>query len=188
MRHTRRHGSLTVLNHVLYLMIIALPSAFMYPCVGRGAPKRIPLSYNIIGMRQDYEKLFTYLEAPELPAGLFDRIICAIKREQELRHSKRLLLGFLFLLVASLTAIPFSWTMLAGQVENSGVLYFFSIAVSDFGTFLALWRDFGLAILGSLPIAEIAVFTVSVGMAVFTLRLFLYKKRLLLNYFYAHKL
>jgi len=118
----------------------------------------------------------------EPPAGLFERIIAAIKREQELRHSKRLLLGFLFLLVASVIATPLSWTMLVNQVESSGVLHFISVAVSDFSMFLALWQNFSLAILESLPILGMAAFAISVGMALFTLRLFLYRKRLLLGY------
>jgi hypothetical protein len=133
-------------------------------------------------MRKDYERLFTNLKPVEPPAGLFDRIILAIKREQELQHTKRLLIGFLFLLVVSLIATPFSWTLLVSQVENSGILYFVSTAVSDFGTFLTLRKDFGLAILESLPIIGIIAFTISVGMTLFTLRLFLYIKRLLFVY------
>jgi len=133
-------------------------------------------------MRQDFEKLFSHLKPAEPPAGLFDRIILAIKREQELRQTKRLLFGFLFLLVASFIATPLSWMMLVNQVENSGILYFISTAVSDFGTFLALWQNFSLAILESLPIVGIVAFLMSIGIALFTLRLFLYKKRLLLGY------
>ena len=133
-------------------------------------------------MRQDFEKLFSHLKPAEPPAGLFDRIILAIKREQELQHTKRLLFSFLFLLVASLIATPLSWTILVNQVENSGIIYFVFAAVSDFGIFLTLWQDFGLAILESLPIMGIVVFTISIGVALFTLRLFLYKKRLLLGY------
>jgi hypothetical protein len=133
-------------------------------------------------MRQDFEKLFSHLKPAEPPAGLFDRIIMAIKREQELQHTKRLLFSFLFLLVTSFIATPLSWRILVSQVENSGILYFVSAAVSDFGIFLTLWQDFGLAILESLPIMGIVVFTISIGVALFTLRLFLYKKRLLLGY------
>jgi hypothetical protein len=133
-------------------------------------------------MRKDYEELFTHIKPKEPPAGLFDRIILAIKREQELQRTRRLLFGFLFLLVVSFIATPLSWAMLQNQVENSGILYFVSTALSDFDTFLALWQDFGLAILESLPIMGIVVFTTSVGIALFTLRLFLYKKRLLLGY------
>jgi len=133
-------------------------------------------------MRQDFEKLFSHLKPAEPPAGLFDRIILAIKREQELRHTKRLLFGFLFLLVSSFIATPLSFTILVNQVENSGIIYFVSTVVSDLGTFLALWQDFSLVILESLPIMGIVAFTISIGMALFTLRLFLYRKRLLLGY------
>lgn len=135
-------------------------------------------------MRKDHEKFFSHFEPQEPPTGLFDRIILVIKREQELQHTKKLLFGFLFLLVASLIATPLSWTILASQAENSGILYFISAAISDFGTFLTLWQDFGLAILESLPITGITAFALSIGMALFTILLFLYKKRLLLNYIY----
>ncbi len=135
-------------------------------------------------MRKDYEQLFSHLEPQEPAAGLFDRIILAIKQEQELRRTKRLLFGFLFVLIASFIATPLSWTILVSQMENSGILYFVSAAVSDFGTFLTLWQDFGLAILESLPILGIAAFAISVGLALFTFRLFLYRKKLLLNYLF----
>jgi hypothetical protein len=133
-------------------------------------------------MRKDYEKLFKYLTPPEPPAGLFDRIILAIKREQELRQTKRLLFGFFSLLIISFISTPFSWTLLINQIESSGILYFISTAVSDFGVFLTLWKDFGLAILESMPIMGIAVFAVNMILVLFTVRLFLYRKRLLLAY------
>ncbi len=133
-------------------------------------------------MRKDYEKLFTHLKPAEPSAGLFDRIILAIKREQELQHTKRLAFSFLFLLIISLTAAPFSWTILVKQVESSGILYFISAAISDFNTFIAFWQDFGLAIFESLPTVGIIVFAINIALALFTLRLFLYKKQFLLRY------
>jgi hypothetical protein len=133
-------------------------------------------------MRKDYEKLFTHLEPKEPPAGLFERIIFAIKQEQELRNTKRLAFGFLALLIVSLSSAPFSWGLLSEQIAESGVLQFISIAINDFGTFLSLWPDAVMAIAESLPIMGIAVFTINMILAVFTLRLFLYKKRLLVGY------
>ena len=133
-------------------------------------------------MRKDYEKLFSHLEPAEPSAGLFDRIILAIKREQELRHTRRLVFGFAGLLVVSFVAIPFSWTILVNQIESSGISYFVSIAISDFGTFLVLWQDFSLAILESLPLTGMIAFAISLSLSVFTLQLFLYRKRLLLGY------
>lgn len=134
-------------------------------------------------MKQDYEKLFTHLEPPEPPAGLFDRIILAIRREQELRHTKRLAFGFLALLIISLSSAPFSWSLLASQIQDSGVLHFVSAALSDIEVFFAFWQDFGLAIAESLPVAGLTVFVLNMILAVFTIRLFLYKKRLLVGYF-----
>jgi len=133
-------------------------------------------------MRKDFEKLFANLEPKEPPVDLFDRIILAIKREQELRHTKRLLFGFLFLLLVSLVATPLSGTMLVSQVENSGISYFISAAISDSGTFFAFWQDFSLAILESLPIMGMMTFLLSLALSVFTLRLFLHRKRLLFGY------
>ncbi len=133
-------------------------------------------------VRKDYEKLFTHLEPPEPPAGLFDRIILAIKRERELRNTKRLAFGFLALLVISLTTVPFSWSFFSGQMAESGVLQFIEVAISDIGAFFASWQEFSLAIAESLPVMGIAIFTVNMILAVFTLRLFLYKKRLLVGY------
>lgn len=133
-------------------------------------------------VRKDYEKLFSHLKPPEPPARLFDRIILAIKREQELQQTRRLLFGFLSLLVISFLAMPFSWSLLIEQVKSSGIIYFVSAAIGDFGIFLALWQNFGLAILESMPIAAIAAFMVNIILVLWTLRLFLYKKRLLLNY------
>jgi hypothetical protein len=133
-------------------------------------------------MEKDYKNLFSHLQPVEPPPGFFDRIILAIKQEQELQKTRRLLFGFLFLLIVSSVATSLSWTLLVNQIESSGISYFISTALSDFGAFLALWQDFGLAILESLPITGIAAFAISAGMAFFTLRFFLYRKRLLLGY------
>ena len=133
-------------------------------------------------MRKDYEKLFTHLEPPEPLAGLFDRIIFAIKHEKELRNTKRLVFGFLTLLIISLTAAPFSWVLFSGQMAESGVLQFMSIAINDLGTFFALWQDFSLAIAESFPVMGTTVFVINIILAVFTIRLFLYKRRLLVGY------
>jgi len=133
-------------------------------------------------MRQEFEKIFLNLKPAEPPAGLFDRILLAIKREQKLQQTRRLLFGFLSLLIISFITMPFSWTLLAEQAETSGILYFISAAVSNFGVFLTLWQSFSLAIIESLPIMAVAIFTLNMALILWTLRLFLYRKRLLLAY------
>ncbi len=133
-------------------------------------------------MHKNYEKLFTNLKLKEPPAGLFDRIILAIKREQELRQTKKLLFGFLSLLLISLIATPVSGIMFVNQIIGSEISYFISTAISDPGTFFTLWQDFSLAILESLPIVSMVIFLLSLAVSVFTLRLFLHRRRLLLEY------
>ena len=133
-------------------------------------------------MRKDYAKILTHLEPPDPPSGLFDRIILAIRHEQELRSTKRLASGFLALLIISLSSAPFSWRFFSEQMAESGILQFMSIAINDLATFLALWPDSIIAIAESLPIVGIIILAINMILAVFTLRLFLYKKRLLLSY------
>ena len=133
-------------------------------------------------MSKNYKPFFSYLEPPEPSAGFFDRIILAIRREQELRNTKKLTFGFLILLIVSLTAAPFSWTLFTGQIQDSGMLQFIEVALSDLGAFFASWKDFSLAIAESLPVMGIVLFTINMILAAFTLRLFLYKKRLLVSY------
>jgi len=133
-------------------------------------------------MKKDYERLFTSLKPMEPPIGLFERIILAIKREKELQNTRRILFSFLCLLIVSVALAPFSWNLLEKQAVNSGIIQFLSLALSDVNVFISSWQSFSLAILESLPVMGIMLFTINMALALFTLRLFLYKKRLLLSY------
>src|SRR4030042_5035597 len=115
-----------------------------------------------------------YFEPQEPAAGLFDKIIMAIKREQELRQTRNILFTFAAFFIISVLAMIFSSLSFISQMQNSGLSYFISVAISDVGTFLTLWKEFGLAIFESLPIAGLAVFTLSLAMSIFTVRLFFY--------------
>ena len=133
-------------------------------------------------MRKNDGNLFSRVEPTEPPVGFFDRIILTIKREQEQQHTRRLLFRFLFLLLISLVVTPLSGTILVNQIKGSGISYFISTALGDLGTFFALWQNFGLAILESLPIGGIIIFSLNLAIFVFTLRLFLHRKKLLWGY------
>jgi len=124
----------------------------------------------------------------EPSAGLFNRIISAIKKEQELRHTKRLVWELAALLVVSLLATPFSLSLLVSQIQASGFFYFVSATITNFGLFIKSWQVFLLAILESLPLGALLIFAVSIGVCLFTLRLFLFKKRLLINYLFGRQL
>lgn len=133
-------------------------------------------------MNKKSVKLFGYSEPAEPSAGFFDRIICAIKNEQEFRHTKRLFFAFLMLLIISCAAAPFSSLMFISQIKDSGILHFLSMIVSDFALIISSWKIFGLALLESLPIIGIIIFVLNIALALFTIRLFLHKKQFLFKY------
>jgi hypothetical protein len=135
-------------------------------------------------MREDFKNFFTHLTPRDPSAGLFDRIILAIRREQKQRQTKKLFGLFLSLLLISLVATPLSGILFAYQIKNSGILYFISMAMGDLKTFFAFWQEFSLAILESLPLGGMILFSFSLAISVFTLRLFLHKKRLLFSYIF----
>lgn len=139
---------------------------------------------SFIMMEENYKNLLAGSEDVEPPVGLFEKIIFAIQREEQLKKTRRLFFSFLFLLVISLIATPYSWTILIGQVKSSGIIYFISTAITDLKTIFAFWQDFLLAIVEILPLVEIMFFSISLGICLFTLRLFLYKKGLLIKYLF----
>ncbi len=138
-------------------------------------------------IRRDYN-LAQEKKYPKPPAGLFERIVLAIKKEQEMRQSRRLLFEFFALLLISLISAPISFAILWNQIHSSGIFYFIFAAVSDFKAFFYVWQDFVLVILEAFPVSGMLFFIVSTGIFFFTLRLFLYKKSLLLKYLFKQQL
>ncbi len=114
--------------------------------------------------------------------NLFDKIVLAVKQEKEFKQTKKILLAFLLLLAVSAISLPFSLAFFVGEWRHSGIQYFILSAVGNVGIFVAYWQDFTLSIVESLPAAAIIIFLVNLGLLLFTLRLFMYKKQLLLKY------
>ena len=137
------------------------------------------LFFVLINMKRRFEKVAKEAKPINPPPELFDRIILAIKTEQEIQIAQKLLFDFLFLFSVSIMFLPFSWSVLINQLEKSGTISLFSVLVSDFGIFLTFWKDFSLAILEVLPVTEIIFFSISLGISIFTLRLFLKNKNLI---------
>ena len=99
-------------------------------------------------MNEGHEKIFT---CPEPPAGLFNRIMARIREEEQiLSIKKRLFLFSAAVLISAGALIP---AVRAFQTEfsQSGLFQFLSLLFSDLRSVIANWRDFGLAILESLP-------------------------------------
>jgi hypothetical protein len=135
-------------------------------------------------MEDEYKNFFDDPQETEPPVGLFEKIIFAIEREEQLKKTRKLFFSFLFLLVISLIVTPYSWMILINQVKSSGIIYFLSTAITDLKTIFTFWQDFLLAIVETLPLVEIMFFLISLGICLFTLRLFLYKKGLLIKYLF----
>jgi len=140
-------------------------------------------------MRGDYKILNENITPAEPAAGLFDRIILAIKREKEIRQTRSLLFSFLSLLIVSFGAMPFSFIFFVEEWRASGIGYFIStstsVAMSNMGVFINLWQDFFMSILEALPVFGVIIFVVNIALVLFTVRLFLYKKGLLLKFIYG---
>lgn len=121
-------------------------------------------------MRKDYEKLFTHLEPPEPPAGLFNKIMNRIHEEERLMSIKKRL--FLFSTTILLSAGAFIPIVNAFQDEfaSSGFYHYFSLMFSDLGLIAANWQDFGFAILESLPVTSISAFLLALLVFLWSLK------------------
>jgi len=108
-------------------------------------------------MIDNYEKLFNYIESPDLPLGLFSQVIGRLKREERLLHLKRratiLALGAI---ISALALIPAGQMVWAGFSE-SGFFQFFSLLFSDAGIVLTYWQSFGLSLLETLPAMSLII-------------------------------
>lgn len=116
------------------------------------------------------------------PAGLFDRIICAIKKEQELRQTRRLLCVFASLFGVSIILMPFSLGFFIRECNESGFFYFLSSATGNFNIALAYWKEFAMSIFEVLPIAAVVALAANTTIALFAIKLFFHRNGLLLKY------
>jgi hypothetical protein len=117
------------------------------------------------------------------PSGeLFGRIISAIRREEEMRRSKRKAISFLLCFAVSAIIAPISFSMLPAELERTGFIYYVSTAISDLGVFMVLWKDFSLAIIESLPLLVLAICAMSIVAILFTLRMFLRDRKVISGY------
>ena len=105
----------------------------------------------------------------EVPAGLFEKILNRIHREQRIiviRNTILICIAFF----ASLIAIVPSFAMLSSDASQSGFLNFSSLMFSDSSVILTYWRSFSLALLETLPVISLAVFLLIVVVFLQSLR------------------
>lgn len=95
--------------------------------------------------------------ALKLPEQLFLRVMSRIERERRLRALRRRLVIFGFGAVFSLVVFIPLFDMARTALAESGFITFFSLIFSDFGTVLALWKDYLYSLLETIPVLEISM-------------------------------
>jgi 3'-phosphoadenosine 5'-phosphosulfate sulfotransferase (PAPS reductase)/FAD synthetase len=99
-----------------------------------------------------------FINAPELPAGLFHKIIARIKEEHRLMSIRRRIFVFSSLSIISIvTLIPiFNWTH--QSFSETGFFQFLSLIFTDTSVVLAYWKSFVMTLTESFPIISATVF------------------------------
>jgi hypothetical protein len=132
-------------------------------------------------MHKDFDKLLTNLKPVEPPDGLFERVTLAIQKEQQRQKQRKWLFCLFFALVA-LFALPFSSFLLANQIKESGVFYFFASLFMDWNLLLAFGKEYLLAILESLPITGLMLFLGNLVFILFAWRILITNKTYALTF------
>lgn len=123
-------------------------------------------------MRKDYKELFTHLEPPEPPAGLFNKIMARIREEKLLLSIKKRLILFSAVILASVGILIPVVGAFQAEFSQSGFSQFLSLMFSDLGAVTANWQDFGLALLESLPATSLIAFLATLLVLLWSLKHF----------------
>jgi len=93
----------------------------------------------------------------EPPAGLLEKILFRIKKEQRFLAIRQGIIFFVFLACSVVLFWP-ALIMLLSDISKSGFIYFFSLLFSDFSIVLTFWQSFIMTLLETLPAVSIAIF------------------------------
>lgn len=109
-------------------------------------------------MRKDFEKLFSRLKPQNPPAGLFEKIMNRIRKEESLSAArKRLVFLSVGTALSAVVLIPAASALCDGLVQ-SGFLQFLSLIFSNLNAAAICWQDFCLVLMESLPAANLVAF------------------------------
>jgi len=133
-------------------------------------------------MRKYCEKLFTHLETPEPPAGLFAKIMARIYEEERLLFIKRRLFLSSTTFLISAGALITVVNTFQNEFAQSGLFQFLSLLFSDLELVAANWQDFGLAILESLPVMSMMAFLITIFVLLWSLKHFAQAIKVLLSF------
>lgn len=119
--------------------------------------------------------------------NLYDRIIVAVKREQETQKPKRLLIIFFSAFIISVVITSSFLIAFIKEFNASGASYVIKTIIADRGLFSVLWKHFFLAFVELMPVTSIFIFLLCLFATIFTLRLLVYKKYSLIKILLKYK-
>jgi len=106
-------------------------------------------------MRQDFQKLFNRLQPINPPSGLLSKIMLSVETAQ---NSKLLKYKFAFYSLTFAGSIAAFFPLIKKFQEDLKLSSFseiLALVFSDLQTVLSLWQDFAMALLESMPLAEL---------------------------------
>jgi len=113
-------------------------------------------------MTKDWEKLFSYYNAPEPPNDLLEKIMKRINQEKRLLTLKRRLFIFSTSLIGSIVLfIPALKGVISGFTQ-SGFVQYFSLLFSDAEIVLAYWQNYTFSLLETLPVVSLILLLATV--------------------------
>jgi len=113
-------------------------------------------------MPKNYQKIFNHFVAPELPEGLFDKIMNRIRKEQRLSALRRRLIFSSLGLIASVAVFIPALKVVQRELYQSGFLQFVSLLFSDFEIIIVYWQNFVISLLESIPAMSLTIFFVAI--------------------------
>lgn len=113
--------------------------------------------FRIVNMRENHRgKSIDSGALPELPSGLFERIMERIEKERRVSAQKRLFVFFATACFSAAALVPVFGGFRA-TLAQSNFLRFAALFFSDFRFVVENWRDFGLILLEALPAVSAAL-------------------------------
>lgn len=129
------------------------------------SPSRSYITQNPMTNRSNsLETLFAKLPPAETPPGLFDAIIDRIACERQAELAKRKVALFTVFSVISLAAFAAIMPSLIRDFGRSAFFSYVSLAATDPGAMLSIWREYLLSMLEALPAVRLAL-TALAGLA-----------------------
>jgi len=117
----------------------------------------------------------------EMPAGLFDRVMTRIYKEQRLLSLKRRLVIFAVVLMSSLVGFGFALQAAKTAILESGFAEFASLIFTDATALTNYWQNFGLTLLEALPVMSIVACLVAILVFLEALKFFVRDAKTFLN-------